>query len=168
MDRYENLGLIVAMGRNREIGYNNDLIWRIKEDLDYFKTTTMGSYMIMGRKTYDSMPKNLPGRKYIVLSRSGDLILDSSKILHRSVEETLDFVSKSGALKFYVVGGSTIYKEFLPYVSHMHITEIDDEFSLADTYFPPFKEEEWLVSYGKTKDTQDNLRYRHTLRLSLR
>ena len=64
----KNLGLIVAIGKNREIGYQNKLIWRIKEDLDFFKNITMNSYIIMGRTTYESLPKNLSGRKYIILS----------------------------------------------------------------------------------------------------
>lgn len=168
MDVYENLGLIVAMGKNREIGYKNDLIWKIREDLNFFKTTTMGSYMIMGRKTYESMPKNLLGRKYIVLSRNADLILDSSKILHRDIKETLDFVSRYADERFFVVGGSSIYKEFLPYVSTMHITEIDDSFPLADAYFPSFDEIQWETLEGDTLRSENDISYKHTLRISKR
>ncbi len=68
-----NLDLIVAKGKNNEIGYKKDLIWRIKEDLLFFKDVTMNSYIIMGRNTYESMPKKLPGRKYIILSKNENL-----------------------------------------------------------------------------------------------
>lgn len=166
MEIYENLGLIVAMGKNREIGYKNDLIWKIREDLNFFKTTTMGSYMIMGRRTYESMPKHLQNRRYIILSRSSDFVLDSAKILHRDIRETLEFVSRSLDEKFFVVGGSAIYKEFLPYVSTMHITEISDSFPLADAYFPSFDETDWENLEGDTLRSENDINYRHTLRIS--
>lgn len=70
----KNLSLIAAIGQNMELGYQNDLIWRIKEDLQFFKEKTMGTYIIMGRKTYESLPKNLPGRKYIVLTSDKNII----------------------------------------------------------------------------------------------
>ena len=107
-NKYPNLGLIVAMGQKGEIGYQNDLFWRIKEDLTFFKNTTMDSYIIMGRNTYDSMPKNLKGRSYIVLSRDNKFNLESPKIVHRNVNETLSFISHEKDSKFWVVGGGII------------------------------------------------------------
>lgn len=160
---HPNLGLIVAMGKNGEIGYQNDLIWRIKEDLTFFKNTTMDSYIIMGRKTYDSMPKNLKGRKYIVLSRDHNFVLDSPKIVHHTVDETLSFVDRDKDSKFLVVGGGAIYNLFLPYVSFMHITQIEDTFEKADTYFSSFNEEEWDKEFGEVMQSEDKINYRHTL-----
>ena len=158
---YENLGLIVAVGANREIGFQNRLIWRIKEDLDYFKRVTMDSHIIMGRKTYESMPKNLKGREYVVLSRDEQFLLESPKIVTRSISETLMLVEKMPKTKFWVIGGGAIYKGFLSNVSTMHITEIMDRAIQADAYFPEFNEDEWnilgedrLLSLGK-------LQYKH-------
>lgn len=162
---FKNLGLIVAIGQNREIGYQNDLIWRIREDLDYFRRVTMGSYIIMGRNTYESMPKNLFGRRYIVLSRDRNLVLDSSKVLSRSVEETLGFVSSRSEEKFFVVGGSAIYKEFLPYINFMHITEIEQSFSLADAYFPYYDENDFTTLDDSGFMIEGNIEYRHRLLL---
>lgn len=160
---YPNLGLIVAMGQNGEIGYQNDLIWRIKEDLTFFKNTTMDSYIIMGRNTYDSMPKNLNGRRYIVLSRNNNFVLDSSKILHRNIDETLSFVSHEKDSKFWIVGGGAIYNLFLPYITIMHITQIEDCYPKADTFFPKFNMDEWQQEFGEMQCSENNINYRHTV-----
>lgn len=140
---YANLGIIVAVGEQREIGYRNDLIWKIKEDLSYFKKVTIGSFIIMGRNTYNSMPKSLNGRTYIVLSSKPDFCLESPNIVTRSVDETLHFVKINPNEKFFVVGGGSIYSIFLPYVSKMYITEILDTMPLADVYFPNYDKKEW-------------------------
>lgn len=163
--KFKNLGLIVAIGQNREIGYQNDLIWRIREDLDYFRRVTMGSYIIMGRNTCESMPKNLSGRRYIVLSRDRNLVLDSKKILNRSVEESLEFIVSKKSEKFFVVGGSAIYKEFLPYINFMHITEIEQSFSLADAYFPDYDENDFTTLEDSGFMIEGNIEYRHRLLL---
>lgn len=164
--RYPNMGLIVAMAENREIGYKNDLICPIKEDLEFFKQITMDSYIIMGRNTYESMPKNLSRRKYIVLSKSEEFTLETPKIVHRSLEETLAFVSQEKESAFWVVGGAKIYANFLPYIDSMHITEISATYPHADVFFPEFNKDEWHVSAGeKLYCTENNVNYRHVLYL---
>lgn len=159
---YDNLGLIVAKGLNEEIGYQNCLIWRIKEDLNFFKQITMNSYIIMGRKTYESMPKNLPGRKYIILSRNENGEFDHSKIVHHKLEETLFYISSNPEESFWVVGGGEIYRQFLPYVSLMHITEILDT-QQADVFFPNFSEEDFVRNNGALLSSPDNISYRHSV-----
>lgn len=150
------------MGKNREIGYKNNLIWSIKEDLLFFKKVTMDSYIIMGKNTYESMPKNLKGRTYIVLSRNKDFNLEPPKIVHRNIDETLSFIDENKEEKFWVVGGGIIYKEFLPFVSKMHITKINDSFVGADTFFPAYNSEEW---YEQDSDMfiEENISYKHVL-----
>lgn len=162
-NKYPNLGLIVAMGQNGEIGYQNDLIWRIKEDLTFFKNTTMDSYIIMGRNTYDSMPKNLKGRSYIVLSRDNKFNLESPKIVHRNVNETLSFISHEKDSKFWVVGGGIIYNLFLPYITTMYITQIEDSYPKADTFFQKFNVDEWKREFGELECSENNINYRHTI-----
>lgn len=157
---YDNLGLIVAMGKNREIGYNNELIWRIKEDLNYFKKVTMDSHIIMGRKTYDSMPKNLEGRKYVVLSRDLEFHLGSPKIVTRSISETLHLVQEMESEKFFVVGGEAIYKSFLPFVHVMHITEILESFKRADAYFPEYDKNAFLENVLDVSAKEEEVLYR--------
>lgn len=163
---YTNMSLIVAIGKNREIGYKKELIFRIKEDLEFFKQKTMDSYIIMGRNTYESMPKNLPRRKYIVLSRDEKFNLEPPKIVHRSLKESLAFVSKESEAKFCVVGGEKIYTNFFPYIDKMHITEIDAGYPHADTFFPEFNKDEWHKSEKeKQYCPENNVDYRHVLYL---
>lgn len=162
----DNLGLVVAKGRNNEIGYKRDLIWRIKEDLLFFKKVTMGSYMIMGSKTFLSMPKKLPGRRYIILSRNREFDILPEHLLFDDMGKVLEFVDKNKEEKFNVVGGGVIYNNFLPYVSKMHITEIDDIFKDADTYFPQLEDNDWIKKEEPPiYSNEHNVNYRHTLYL---
>jgi dihydrofolate reductase len=164
--RYPNMGLIVATAQNREIGYKKELICRIKEDLEFFKKITMDSYVIMGRNTYESMPKNLPRRKYIVLSRDEKFNLEPPKIVHRSLEETLVFVSQERESTFWVIGGEIIYTNFLPYIDTMHITEISATYPDADAFFPEFNKDEWHENAGeKLYCPKNDVNYRHLLYL---
>ena len=164
--QYSNMGLIVATGKNREIGCKKDLIWRIKEDLEFFKKVTMNSYIIMGRNTFESIPKNLPGRKYIVLSRDQDFSLETPKIVHRSIAETLAFVSQKNNSTFWIIGGGMIYANFLPYVNKMHITKINESYPAADTFFPEFNKDEWHEKADEELYCSENdVNYGHVLYL---
>ena len=137
----ENLSLIAAIGYNMEIGFNNDLIWKIPEDLRFYKNKTMGKNIIMGRKTFESMPLSaFKGRNPIVLSSKPlDRYYDVN--VFNDIDSILNYVDKSNE-EFVVVGGSLIYKEFLPYVDTMYLTEILKT-ARADTFFPYFYEDEW-------------------------
>lgn len=134
----KNLELIAAIGKNNELGTNNELIWRIKEDMKAFKQITWGKTMVMGRKTYESMPKNLEGRKYLVLTKSNivypnaGIITDKDRFL-RNIENTDE--------EYIIVGGAQIYNLFINDVDIMYLTKIDVEYKLADAYFPKFNEE---------------------------
>lgn len=164
--QYPNMGLIVATAQNREIGYKKELIYRIKEDLEFFKQITMDSYLIMGRNTYECMPKSLPRRRYIVLSRDEKFNLEPPKIVHRNLEETLTFVSQEKESTFWVVGGAIIYKKFLPYIDKMYITEIFSKYPDADTFFPEFNKDEWYKNCGEELYcSENNVNYRHVLYL---
>jgi dihydrofolate reductase len=131
-----NLSLIAAVGKNNELGKDNDLIWRLKGDMRFFKNTTMGHHLIMGRKTFESLPKLLEGRKHLVLSRNG---LDFP-----SAVETFDSVSKFLALyndfdgEIFNIGGASIYEELIDYANKLYLTEIDDSYADADVFFPYF------------------------------
>lgn len=161
-NHFENLGIIVAMGNNREIGYQQNLIWKIKEDLKFFKNITMNSYIILGRNTYESMPKNLNGRKYIILTKDNKLIADEQKIICNSIDEILSLVYKENNSKFWVIGGGVVYKEFLPFVNVMHITHIDATYQNADTFFPYFDLNDW-VNQSEIKCNEDNINYTHNI-----
>ena len=118
------LVMIVACDRNGAIGKDGDLPWRQSTDLQHCKKITMGSNLIMGRKTWDSLPGMLPGREHYVLSRGQ---VDGIPVI--TVEEAL-------GMEGWIIGGGQIYEIFLPHVNELHRTIIDARVSDADTFFP--------------------------------
>ena len=140
----DNLSLISAIGENRELGYNNELLWKIKEDLQFYKNTTMGKYVICGRKTFESMPiKAFNGRYPIVISKSKlDNMYDV--ISFDSIDKVLEFIELNSDKEFMVIGGASIYEKFLPFVDTMYLTEIASS-KKADAYFPWFDKDMWDI-----------------------
>ena len=132
----KNLELIAAIGKNNELGFNNDLIWHIKEDMQQFKKITMNKNMVMGMKTFVSMPKNLEGRKYIILTRKNIAIPNTT--IFNSKDDLFNNMNENE--QYIVVGGGQIYKLFIDDVDVMYLTHIDDELKVADTFFPSFNE----------------------------
>ena len=152
----KNITMIAAVGKNLELGKNNDLIWRFKEDMKFFRDQTMGKPMVMGIKTLESLPKLLPGRKHIVLT-SRNLDLDPAVLVVHSIDELLEMVSVYPEVM--VIGGASIYKQMLEYSDKLILTEIDAE-SDADVYFPKFDKNEW-DSEVVGENVEDNISYKH-------
>ncbi|WP_288528825.1 dihydrofolate reductase [uncultured Eubacterium sp.] len=136
------ISMIAAVGKNLELGKNNDLIWHFKEDMKFFKETTMGHPVIMGRKTFESLPKALPGRKNIVISANPEYKADGAEVV-TSVEEAIKLAEAENSDAF-VIGGGRIYTEFLPYADNLYLTEINAECPDADTYFPYFNKSDYI------------------------
>ena len=136
------ISMIAAVGINLELGKNNDLIWHFKEDMKFFKETTMGHPVIMGRKTFESLPKALPGRKNIVISANPEYKADGAEVV-TSVEEAIKLAEAEDTDAF-VIGGGRIYTEFLPYADNLYLTEINAECPDADTYFPDFNKSDYI------------------------
>lgn len=136
------ISMIAAVGKNLELGKNNDLIWHFKEDMKFFKETTMGHPVIMGRKTFESLPKALPGRKNIVISANPEYKADGAEVV-TSVEEAIKLAETEDTDAF-VIGGVRIYAEFLPYADNLYLTEINAECLDADTYFPDFNKSDYI------------------------
>ena len=136
------ISMIAAVGKNLELGKNNDLIWHFKEDMKFFKETTMGHPVIMGRKTFESLPKALPGRKNIVISTNPEYKADGAEVV-TSVEEAIKLAEEENTDAF-VIGGGRIYTEFLPYADNLYLTEINAECPDADTYFPDFNKSDYI------------------------
>ena len=135
--------IIAAVGKNREIGKNGGLIWRLPGDMKFFKEKTLGHTVLMGRKTYESIPggKGLPGRKNVVLSRKNG---DAEQILAE-----LDGLDE----EVFVIGGGSIYEMMLPRCERLYLTEVDAEDKDADTFFPDFDISAYnWVEIGKGED----------------
>ncbi len=133
--------IIVAVADNWGIGVKNALPWHLKEDLQYFKATTRGYPVIMGRTTYFSIGRPLPGRKNIVLNLGGDPIEGVTCVY--SFEEAYAEAAKTGADKCFVIGGASVYKAALPDMDLLYITHVHTEVKEADTFFPVIDAAVW-------------------------
>jgi dihydrofolate reductase len=133
------ISLVVAMARNRVIGRDNALPWRLPADLAYFKRVTMGHPIVMGRRTYESIGKALPGRKNIVVSRNPDFRAPGCTVV-----TSLDaaWQAAGDADEVCVIGGTTLFEETLPVADRIHLTQVEAEVE-GDTYFPEFDRGEW-------------------------
>jgi dihydrofolate reductase len=133
------------MSRNRVIGKNNQLMWNIPEEFRYFKNTTLGKPIIMGRKTYESLGRPLPGRANIVISRhpdsiTGDVIAVDT--LDKAIARAKDIAAGEGKDEIFIIGGAEIYKAGLPVTDRLYLTVIDRDYD-GDTFFPEFDLAEW-------------------------
>ena len=128
--------LVAAVGENGELGRNNELLWHLPGDLPRFKELTMGSPIIMGRKTFDSIGRALPGRKNIVLTANIDWQAEGVHTA-ASLDDALDQAEQEKTGKAFVIGGGQIYKLFLAYATKLEMTEVFDA-PVADTFFPNF------------------------------
>ncbi len=136
------ISIIVGMTKNQVIGKNNQLPWHIPEDLKNFKRLTQNNVVVMGRKTYDSIPakfRPLPNRHNIVISRS--MQPEESIDVCSSIQDAIS-KAKTYNKEIFVIGGSTIYKQFLEIADKMYISYINKNYE-GDTYFPEFNQEEW-------------------------
>lgn len=136
------LSLIAAMSRNRVIGRDNAMPWHLSADLKHFKAVTMGKPVIMGRKTFESIGRPLPGRQNIIISRQPGFAAAGCSMA-ASLEQAL--AACSGAEEVFVIGGSEIYRLALPAADRLHLTEIDADFE-GDTHFPAINAAEWRES----------------------
>lgn len=134
-----SLSIIVAMAANRTIGIDNTLPWRCPEDLKHFKALTMGHHMIMGRKTFDSIGKPLPGRTTVVVTRNRDLKIEGCIVAH-SLEEAI--AACAGDDEIFIVGGAELYAQALPLTGTLYITEIQMDVQ-GDAHFPEFDHSAW-------------------------
>lgn len=127
---------VVAMAADRAIGLNNTMPWRLSEDLKLFKRITLGHPILMGRKTWDSLGRPLPGRQNIVLTRAADFEAPGAIVIHDIAElETLELQDR----EVMVIGGAQIYKLMLPHMQGIYVSEVAGNWE-ADTWFPEFKE----------------------------
>lgn len=125
--------IIAAVGKNNALGKNNDLIFHIKEDMDFFRKTTTGHKVVMGSRTWYSLPAKLKNRENIVVSE--EIIPKADK----TVSDLKDYIAKNidTPEEIFIIGGGSIYAQFLPYAKHLYLTEVDES-PEADVFFPEF------------------------------
>ena len=135
------ISMIVARSRNHVIGRDNQMPWKISADLQFFKRVTMGFPVIMGRKTWESIGRPLPGRRNIVVSRNPDLILNGAE-LASSLDEALNRLSRTP--RVFVIGGEQLFTQAFPKADQLYITEIEMDVEGGDTFFKVPNPDEWL------------------------
>ncbi len=135
------ISIIVAMGRNRAIGYKNTLPWRLSADMQHFKQLTMGHHIIMGRKTYESIGRPLPGRTSIIITRQPDFQAADCLVVH-SLDEAIALAASRGEQEAFIIGGAEIYAQALPLAARLYLTLVDAA-PEADAFFPAFDEARW-------------------------
>jgi len=146
------LSMIWAMGKNREVGLDLKIPWHIPEDFKYFKETTFGKPVIMGLKTFKSLGKPLPGRRNIVLNFD-KIDIPGCEVI-TSIPEAIEAVKDEE--EAFIIGGASIYKQFLDKVDRLYMTYIDHEFE-ANIFFPEFDIDEWkMISETKGKKDEKN------------
>lgn len=154
-----HLTLIAAIGKNRELGKHNDMIWHLPQDLKFFRKMTSHHTIVMGRKTFESLPGMLPNRHHVVISKSNPNLPDDVEIC-KSVQEFLDCY-KDVNEEIYCIGGGMIYSEMLGYADKLVITQIDAAAD-ADVYFPEFDKS--LYSSQIVNDIiENNVHYQHII-----
>ena len=134
------ISLIAAMSKNRVIGNNNSLIWKLPSDLKRFKELTSGGIVIMGRKTYESIGKPLPNRRNIIITRDESYSATGCEIAH-SIQEAIE-ISNNISVDVFIIGGGEVYSQFLSIANKIYLTVIHEDFE-GDTYFPEIGDE-WI------------------------
>ena len=164
-----SFSIIAAIGKNRELGKKGGLVFNIPGDLKFFKQTTIGYPVVMGRTTFLSLPKLLPGRKHYVLSPDEEPTFpEEVTVLHDLNQFIKDHQNDSQ--EFFIIGGGSIYQQFLPHCDKIYLTEVDGEDAEADVYFPDFDKSKYtVIKLGqnsdiiKDKEGVHDLNYIHNL-----
>jgi dihydrofolate reductase len=141
----KKISFIVAVAQNNVIGKDNQLLWHLPDDMKWFKQTTLGCDVIMGRKTYNSLQvKPLPKRKNIVITRSNEQI--EGCIMASSIEDAIQKMDPEK--ENFVIGGGTVYEQFMPYVQKLYITKVFKEFE-GDTFFSEIDPSKWKLTFSE-------------------
>ncbi len=158
LGKFRGLSVIVATDQENGIGKDNQLLWRLPNDLKFFKKVTTGHAIIMGRKTFDSVGKPLPNRRNIVVSRQPNLKIEGVEVFD-NLGNAINACKNED--EFFVIGGGEIYKEALPFAQQLYLTKVDATLN-ADTFFPELKAIEWEVKWKEVHQKDEKHTYDYT------
>lgn len=150
------ISIIAAIGKNRELGIDNKLIWDIPSDLKFFRKTTSGHTVLMGRKTYESIGRPLPKRRNIVISRDTELKIENVEV-YNNIDEALKNITE----EVFIIGGENIYSQFIDKADKLYITEIEESYD-ADAYFPYFNKNNYNRKVLSSR-LENNIFYTHVI-----
>jgi dihydrofolate reductase len=160
------VSIIAAMDRKRGIGVDNKLPWRLSADLKRFRELTMGHHIIVGRKTFESIGRQLPGRRMIVVTRDRNYKAEGCDLAH-SLEDAIDLARERGESEAFICGGAEIYAQSIEIADRMYLTFVDVEVA-ADTFFPEFDEREWRERESFYQPADEKNQYPFTFKLMVR
>ncbi len=157
------ISLVVAASTNNAIGKNNQLLWHLPNDLKFFKNTTWGSVVIMGRKTFESVNKPLPGRLNIVITRQANWQAEGV-IVVGNLQEAIAKANAENFKEIFIVGGGEIYKESMPLADRIYITRVHATID-GDTFFPNIVENNWQLVQAQHYEADEKNAISHTIEL---
>jgi len=156
MELKQNYKIIVAIGAKNEIGDGEDLLWHLPADMKFFKENTQGADVLMGRKTYDSIPKKfrpLPNRTNIVITRNKEYVAEEGVYICNSIKDAFEIAENCITTDKFIIGGGSVYEATLQYASELYVTRVHQEFPKANTFFPQIDlaiwEETWSEKHQK-------------------
>jgi len=152
---------IVAVSRNGVIGKDNDLPWHLPTDMKYFKRTTLGHHVIMGRKNFVAMGRPLPGRTNVVITRNPDFTAGGSPVVH-SVEEALKLAEQNGEAEAFIIGGGEIYAASMALWDRLYLTRVEAEVE-GDVFFPDWEASDWHKVYEEAFPADEKNEYPFTI-----
>lgn len=141
------ISIVIAVADNNAIGANGKLLWRLSKDMQYFKEVTWGHHVLMGRKTWDSIPPKfspLPGRTNVIVTRKQGFVCEGCKVVD-SIEQGIAIAQQAGEQELMVIGGGEIYRQVLPLANKIYLTKVHHTFTDADTFFPELDMTQWNV-----------------------
>ena len=156
------ISLLVAMDENRGIGKDNRLPWRLSSDMKRFRELTMGHHILVGRKTFESIGKPLPGREIIVVTRN-ERFRPQGCLTAASVEEGIRLAQERGEGELFICGGAEIYARTLPLADRMYLTLVHAVVD-ADTFFPEWKSDEWIEEESSRQEANEKNQYPFTFK----
>jgi dihydrofolate reductase len=159
------LSFIVAVSDNNAIGRNNDLPWHMPEDLKFFKRTTMGKPVVMGRKTWESMNKALPGRLNIVISSQARLQLPEGVLMFQHVSDAVKHLEEINTEEAFIIGGGRIFSETISFADKIYLTRIHATIPDADVFFTPLDHTHWKLSHSEPHTADEKNMYNYTFEL---
>ena len=149
------LSFIVAVSENNAIGRHNTLPWHLPEDLKFFKRTTMGKPVIMGRKTFESLGRALPGRLNIVLTRSKDIKVPEGVLVFAEISDAVERIQQEQGDEGFIIGGGQVFEATMPLVDRMYITRVHTTINDADAFFPNIDHTHWKLVWEEKHHVDD-------------
>ncbi len=156
---YPTLTLIVAASENNAIGKNNQMLWHLPNDFKYFKSQTMDHSIVMGRKTFESIGKPLPGRRNIVITRQATFVAEDVDVAN-SLQDVFSYCRDE--YEVFIIGGAQIYEQALPFASKVLLTRVHATIEDADAYFPALPADDWELVSAEPHRKDEKHQYDYT------